>query len=63
MYYLKIDSSFVGMESTRRYTSVNAREVSYRMNASSPVSAKDGALPIFYRVEHRKRRYLCRTVS
>lgn len=40
---MKIDSSFVGMESTRRYTSVNAREVSYRMNASSPVSAKDGA--------------------
>ena len=39
---MKIDSSFVGMESTRRYTSVNARGVSYRMNANSPVSAKDG---------------------
>ena len=32
MYYLKIDSSFIGMESARRYSSVDAGAVSFKVD-------------------------------
>ena len=39
---MKIDSSFIGMESARRYSSVDAGAVSYRKEGSIPVSSMDG---------------------
>lgn len=39
---MKIDSSFIGMESARRYTSVDARAVSYNTVSNMPVAARDG---------------------
>ena len=39
---MKIDSSFIGMESARRYSSVDAGAVSYHKEGSIPVSSMDG---------------------
>lgn len=40
---MKIDSSFIGMESARRYTSVDAKAVGYNTVSSVPAAAKDGS--------------------